>query len=103
MADNAVMATVHPAQRFPQQRVTNLGRRVSVDVAAEPERFVFAHRGVVVAELHHPTSTGTADGSLLGWRLTFPESGDRMLAAPENEPPIGPALLFVDVALRDSL
>ena len=93
--------TGEAAQCFPQQRVTNLGCRVGVDMAAEPSRFVFSHRGGVVAELHPPSSAGTVDGSLLGWRLTFPESPDRMLAAPADDPPIGAALFFVDIALRD--
>ena len=100
---NRVLAhTGHQEPLYPQQRVTNLGRRVTVDLAADPHRYVFSHRDSLVAELHPPShSGGSAGGSLLGWRLTFPAGRDRMLAAPAGDPPIGAALFFVDVALRD--
>jgi hypothetical protein len=86
---------------FPQQRVTSFGRRVGVDTAFEPERLVFTERDRVVAELHPPSNAGGTGESLLGWRLTFPEGSDRMLAAPAGRPPISTALFFVDIALRE--
>jgi len=88
-------------ETFPQQRVTSFGRRVGVEAAFGPERLVFTERDRVVAELHPPSNAGVAAESLLGWRLTFPEGSDRMLAAPAGRPPISTALLFVDIALRE--
>ena len=98
-----IRAHTGPPRGFPQERVTNLGRRVRIDVAAEPDRYVFTHGGDLVAELHPPVSPGQAAGSLLGWRLTIPESSDRMLASPADDPPVGAALFFVDTVLRDRL
>lgn len=88
---------------FPLQRVSNLGRLISVDRGeGEPDRFVFTHAGRQVAELHAPRRRARARGrALVGWRLTFPSYPDVVLTAPPGEPPINPALFFVDISLSN--
>ena len=91
------------ASEFPQERVTNLGRRITVDrVEGASNRFVFRQGDEKVAELHPArSSTGSDPGEQVGWSLTFPDSPPRILAAPLHEPPIGGSLLFIDIALRN--
>jgi hypothetical protein len=89
---------------FPQQRVTNLGRTVTVSrVEKDPDRFVFGQAGRDVATLWLEDERRPDEPwARLGWRLSFPDGTLRVLAAPADDPPVSGALFFVDVALREA-
>ena len=88
------VARIEPA--YPQLRVSNVGRSITIDRNGGDDRFVFSHAGRKVAELFPQRD---AVEGLTEWRLTFQSRTGAILASDRGVPPIGPALFFVDVAL----
>jgi hypothetical protein len=89
---------------FPQTRMSNGGRQITVDRSDDDEGvLVFTFEGAEVGELHPPELGGLprTDG-MLEWPVRFEAYPDTTVLGRPDGPPITDALFYVDLML-DSL